>query len=49
VARGIPCLTTLSAGLSAARAIAAANQRQVPPVVSLQELHRNRELEATEA
>jgi carbamoyl-phosphate synthase large subunit len=46
VARGIPCLTTLSAGLSAARAIAAARQHGEPPVVSLQELHRNRSFEA---
>ncbi len=45
VARGIPCLTTLSAGLSAARAIAAARQQE-PAVVSLQELHRSREGEA---
>jgi carbamoyl-phosphate synthase large subunit len=38
VARGIPCLTTLSAGLSAARAIAVAQQGE-PEVLSLQELH----------
>jgi carbamoyl-phosphate synthase large subunit len=38
VAAGIPCLTTLSAGLSAARAIAAASQGE-PEVLSLQELH----------
>jgi carbamoyl-phosphate synthase large subunit len=49
VARGIPCLTTLSAGLSAARAIAAAGQRGEPPVVSIQELHRNRSFEPAEA
>jgi carbamoyl-phosphate synthase large subunit len=41
VARGIPALTTLSAGLSAARAIAAARQGEVG-VVSLQELHAAR-------
>ena len=41
VTRGIPCLTTLSAGLSAARAIAAARQGD-PGVLSLQELHRER-------
>ncbi|MCW3004611.1 MAG: carbamoyl-phosphate synthase, large subunit [Conexibacter sp.] len=41
VARGIPALTTLSAGLSAARAIAAARQGDVG-VVSLQELHAAR-------
>jgi carbamoyl-phosphate synthase large subunit len=39
VARGIPCLTTLSAGVSAARAIASA-RAGVAPVLSLQELHR---------
>ncbi len=38
VARGIPCLTTLSGGHAAARAIAAA-QRGEPAVLSLQELH----------
>jgi carbamoyl-phosphate synthase large subunit len=41
VARGIPCLTTLSGGLAAARAIAAARHGQ-PAVVSLQELHGER-------
>jgi carbamoyl-phosphate synthase large subunit len=40
VARGVPCLTTLSAGVSAARAIAGAHQRGEPPVLCLQELHR---------
>jgi carbamoyl-phosphate synthase large subunit len=39
VTRGIPCLTTLSGGLAAARAIAAARSGE-PPVTSLQELHR---------
>jgi carbamoyl-phosphate synthase large subunit len=39
VARGIPCLTTLSAGVSAARAIQSARAGE-PPVLSLQELHR---------
>jgi carbamoyl-phosphate synthase large subunit len=39
VARGIPCVTTLSGGLAAARAIAAA-RRGEPEVHSLQELHR---------
>jgi carbamoyl-phosphate synthase large subunit len=38
VARGIPCLTTLSGGLAAARAIAAARQG-APEVLCLQELH----------
>ena len=40
VAGGIPCLTTLSAGVSAARAIAQAVARGEPDVLSLQELHR---------
>ncbi len=39
VARGIPCLTTLSAGVSAARAIARGRQAGDPPVLCLQELH----------
>jgi carbamoyl-phosphate synthase large subunit len=40
VARGVPCLTTLSAGVSAARAIASAAAHGEPPVLCLQELHR---------
>ena len=40
VARGVPCLTTLSGGLAAARAIASARQGE-PAVVSLQEVHRD--------
>jgi carbamoyl-phosphate synthase large subunit len=40
VAHGIPCLTTLSAGVSAARAIAQAIKLGEPDVLSLQELHR---------
>ncbi|MFL5821449.1 MAG: carbamoyl-phosphate synthase large subunit [Solirubrobacteraceae bacterium] len=39
VAKGIPCATTLSGGIAAARAIAAARER-APEVRSLQELHR---------
>jgi carbamoyl-phosphate synthase large subunit len=39
IAHGIPCLTTLSAGISAARAIAQAVGRGEPEVLSLQELH----------
>ncbi len=39
-ARGVPCITTVSGGMAAARAIAA-NRVAGPPVVSLQELHRN--------
>jgi carbamoyl-phosphate synthase large subunit len=42
VARGIPCLTTLSGGLAAARAIAAARQGAAD-VLSLQEIHRSLE------
>jgi carbamoyl-phosphate synthase large subunit len=41
IARGIPCITTMSGGLAAARAIISA-RRGEPDVVSLQELHRNR-------
>jgi carbamoyl-phosphate synthase large subunit len=40
VTRGVPCLTTLAAGVSAARAIASARQSGPPPVLCLQELHR---------
>jgi carbamoyl-phosphate synthase large subunit len=40
IAHGIPCLTTLSAGVSAARAIAQAGKLGEPEVLSLQELHR---------
>jgi carbamoyl-phosphate synthase large subunit len=39
VTHGIPCLTTLSAGVSAARAIASARRDGAPPVLCLQELH----------
>jgi carbamoyl-phosphate synthase large subunit len=39
VVHGIPCLTTLSAGVSAARAIARARQAGEPEVLSLQDLH----------
>jgi carbamoyl-phosphate synthase large subunit len=38
IARGIPCITTMSGGVAAARAIIAA-RRGEPEVVSLQELH----------
>ena len=41
IARGIPCITTMSGGLAAARAIISA-RRGEPEVVSLQELHRHR-------
>jgi carbamoyl-phosphate synthase large subunit len=40
VAHGIPCLTTLAAGISAARAIASAHRSGAPEVLCLQELHR---------
>jgi carbamoyl-phosphate synthase large subunit len=39
VMHGIPCLTTLSAGVSAARAIAGARRDGEPQVLCLQELH----------
>jgi carbamoyl-phosphate synthase large subunit len=39
IKRGVPCLTTLSGGLAAARAIAAARQGEAE-VLSLQEIHR---------
>jgi carbamoyl-phosphate synthase large subunit len=38
IARGIPCITTISGGIAATRAINAARRAQ-PRVVSLQELH----------
>jgi carbamoyl-phosphate synthase large subunit len=42
VTHGIPCLTTLSAGVSAARAIASAAREGEPGVLCLQELHAAR-------
>jgi len=42
IARGIPCITTLSGGHAAARAIAAARNGE-PKVLSLQQLHRDRQ------
>jgi carbamoyl-phosphate synthase large subunit len=39
VAHGIPCLTTLAAGISAASAIASANRHGPPEVLCVQELH----------
>jgi carbamoyl-phosphate synthase large subunit len=47
-ARGIPCITTLSGGHAAARAIAAARGGE-PDVLSLQEIHRERALRAAAA
>ncbi len=43
VAAGIPCITTLSGAHAAARAIDAARRHGEPPVLSLQELHRDRQ------
>ncbi len=43
VGHGIPCLTTLAAGISAARAIARAQRDGEPEVLCLQELHGVRE------
>jgi carbamoyl-phosphate synthase large subunit len=40
VARGIPCITTLSGGIAAARAISAAREGEAPEVLSLQEIHQ---------
>ena len=48
VTRGVPCLTTLAAGVSAARAISSARQSGPPPVLCLQELHRGRETSAAD-
>ncbi len=45
IARGVPCLTTLSGGFAAARAIASGRQG-VAEVLSLQEIHRSRTIEA---
>jgi carbamoyl-phosphate synthase large subunit len=39
VGHGIPCLTTIAAGVSAARAISRARRDGEPPVLCLQELH----------
>ena len=44
VTRGIPCLTTLAAGISAARAIARLRGGSEPEVLCLQELHAQRRL-----
>ena len=41
IARGIPCITTMTGGIAAARAIAAA-RRGEPEVLSLQEIHHRR-------
>ncbi len=46
VAHGVPCLTTLAAGTSAARAIAKQQRDGEPEVLCLQELHGAREAPA---
>ncbi len=42
VGHGVPCLTTLAAGVSAARAIASARRDGEPEVLCLQQLHGGR-------
>ncbi len=42
VARGIPCVTTMTGAMAAARAISAASRRGEPEVLSLQEVHAER-------
>ncbi|HEX3433726.1 MAG TPA: carbamoyl-phosphate synthase large subunit [Solirubrobacteraceae bacterium] len=42
ISHGVPCVTTLSAGMSAARAIASARRDGEPAVLCLQELHGTR-------
>ncbi|HEY2200242.1 MAG TPA: carbamoyl-phosphate synthase large subunit, partial [Solirubrobacteraceae bacterium] len=42
VGHGVPCLTTLAAGVSAARAIASARRDGEPEVLCLQQLHEGR-------
>jgi carbamoyl-phosphate synthase large subunit len=49
IARGIPCVTTLSGGMAAARAIASARAGRASPVLSLQELHGGAPRAAVEA
>jgi carbamoyl-phosphate synthase large subunit len=39
VAAGVPCITTISGGVAAARAVAVAQQRGPADVLSLQEIH----------
>jgi carbamoyl-phosphate synthase large subunit len=39
IARGVPCITTLTGGMAAVRAIAA-DRQGAPAVQSLQEIHR---------
>jgi carbamoyl-phosphate synthase large subunit len=48
VARGIPCITTISGGMAAARAIAAARRGGEPEVISLQEIHDHAAAERAE-
>ncbi|TML31775.1 MAG: carbamoyl-phosphate synthase large subunit [Actinobacteria bacterium] len=49
VSHGIPCITTLSGGSAAARAIGAAREGAAPEVLSLQEIHRRANGEAKPA
>jgi carbamoyl-phosphate synthase large subunit len=49
IAGGIPCVTTLSGGMAAARAIASARAGNASPVLSLQELHGGGSRAAMEA
>jgi carbamoyl-phosphate synthase large subunit len=49
IARGIPCVTTLSGAMAAARAIASARAGKASPVLSLQELHEGQPKRAVEA
>jgi carbamoyl-phosphate synthase large subunit len=49
IAGGIPCVTTLSGGMAAARAIASARAGDASPVLSLQELHGGDSRAAVEA
>ena len=46
VARGIPCITTMSGGIAAARAIISA-RRGEPDVISLQQMHAARPVSPT--
>jgi carbamoyl-phosphate synthase large subunit len=49
IAAGIPCVTTLSGGMAAARAIGSARAGDASPVLSLQELHGGASRAAVEA
>jgi carbamoyl-phosphate synthase large subunit len=49
IAAGVPCVTTLSGGMAAARAIGSARAGDASPVLSLQELHGGASRAAVEA